>query len=287
MKRVCVFGITGFSGRHFERFAASAGLEGVFEFCGFSRNLKNAERSGCFTYREADALKQRDVLEFIAEVQPDYVLNLIGAFRADSFESLLAVNVGVSHAICNAVLKSKAQVDKILLVGSAAEYGADAMNPVREDSMLRPVNIYGLSKVYQTLLAEYYYRNYALQIVMARTFNILGKELSPELSIGSFMRQINALPDGGVIKVGNISTSRDFLGIDEVSHRYWNILMKGRPGEIYNVCSGVPRTIRSVLDQLIRESGKKLVLETDPSLLKDKDIALIYGDSTKYQDLVR
>jgi GDP-4-dehydro-6-deoxy-D-mannose reductase len=141
--------------------------------------------------------------------------------------------------------------------------------------------------VYQTLLAEHYYRNYALHIVMARTFNILGKELSPELSIGSFMRQIDALPDGGVIKVGNISTSRDFLDIDEVAHRYWNILMKGRPGEIYNVCSGVPRTIRSVLDQLIRESGKKLVVETDPSLLKDKDIALIYGDSTKYQDLVR
>src|SRR5262249_15135459 len=203
------------------------------------------------------------------------------------FESLLAVNVGVSRAICDAVLKSKAQVDKILLVGSAAEYGADAMNPVREDSMLRPVNIYGLSKVYQTLLAEHYYRNYALQIVMARTFNILGKELSPELSIGSFMRQIDALPDGGVIKVGNISTSRDFLDIDEVAHRYWNILMNGRPGEIYNVCSGVPRTIRSVLEQLIRESGKKLVVETDPSLLKDKDIAQIYGDSTKYQDLVR
>jgi hypothetical protein len=64
----------------------------------FGRNLTNAERSGCFTYREADALKESDIFEFIAEVPPAYVLNLIGTFRTDSFENLLAVNVGVRRS---------------------------------------------------------------------------------------------------------------------------------------------------------------------------------------------
>ena len=172
-------------------------------------------------------------------------------------------------------------------MGSAAEYGSTASNPIREDAAPQPISQYGLSKLYQTLLSEYFFRNYGLPTVVARTFNILGDGVSPELSIGSFMRQIAALPDGGVIKVGNISTSRDFLHISEVSRRYWELLMKGAPGEIYNVCSGVPRSIRSVLDDLIRESGKKLFVEIDRALFKERDIDSIYGDRTKYDQFVR
>ena len=63
--------------------------------------------------------------------------------------------------------------------------------------------------------------------------------------------------------------------------------MKGVPGEVYNVCSGAPRTIRSVLEDLIWESGKKLSIEKDPTLLQERDIDSIYGDSTKYDRLIR
>jgi GDP-4-dehydro-6-deoxy-D-mannose reductase len=63
--------------------------------------------------------------------------------------------------------------------------------------------------------------------------------------------------------------------------------MKGAPGEVYNVCSGVPRTIQSVLEELIRESGKRLSIETDPSLLRERDVDSIFGDSTKYDQLSR
>ena len=61
-----------------------------------------------------------------------------------------------------------------------------------------------------------------LSTVVARTFSTLGEGLSPQLSIGNFMKQIAALPDGGTIRVGNVSTSRDFLGISEVWRRYWD-----------------------------------------------------------------
>jgi len=287
MKSVAVFGIAGFSGKHFERFVAGAGLSDEFEFFGFGRDLSGAERSGFFSYREGNACDESEVLRFVDEIQPTYILNLTGIFRAESFEKFLAVNVGVSRAICEAVLRSNSGVQKLVFVGSAAEYGSPVSNPVREDAEPRPISQYGLTKLYQTLLSGYFFRNYALPAVIARTFNVLGEGLSPELSIGNFMRQIAALPEGGVIKVGNISTIRDFLHISEVSRRYWDLLMKGVPGEIYNVCSGVPRTIRSVLEDLIRESGKTLSIEIDPSLFKGRDVDSIYGDSTKYHQFVR
>jgi GDP-4-dehydro-6-deoxy-D-mannose reductase len=285
MKRVAVFGIAGFSGRHFERFIASEGLARKFEFVGFGRDLGRAEHSGSFIYHEGDACEQAAVTKFVDEVRPAYVLNLVGIFRAESFEQYVAVHVGVAQSICDAVRLWDPEIQKLVLIGSAAEYGSRVSNPVREDAEAQPISEYGLSKLYQTLLCGYFFRNHRLPAVVARTFNILGDGLSPQLSIGNFVKQIAALRDGGTIRVGNLSTSRDFLNIAEVARRYWQLLIKGAPGEVYNVCSGVPRTINSVLEELIRESGKRLSIETDPSLLRERDVESIYGDSTKYNQL--
>jgi GDP-4-dehydro-6-deoxy-D-mannose reductase len=287
MDRVAVFGIAGFAGRHFEQFVADSGLGAEFEFHGFARNLTRARRSGWFVYREGDGRNEEEVANFIEEISPAYIMNFIGAFRATTFEELIAINVGVSRSICDAILRAKIAVKKIVLIGSAAEYGAHAPNPVLEDTPARPVGMYGLSKLYQTLLADYFYRNDGLPVVVARVFNILGDGLSRDLSIGSFMHQIAQLSDGGMINVGNIATSRDFLDICEVCRRTWILLMKGQSGQIYNVCSGCPRSIRSVLEELIRASGKHIDFEVDTTRLKDRDIELIYGDTTKLDKLGR
>ena len=49
----------------------------------------------------------------------------------------------------------------------------------------------------------------------------------------------------------------------------------------------MPRTIGSVLEDLIREAGKNLAIETDPLLFKERDIDSIYGDSAKYDQFIR
>lgn len=287
MKHVAVFGISGFSGRHFERCIATNGWGGEYRFFGFARNLREAAHSGVFTYYQGDARDEKAITSFISEIQPEYVLNLVGRFRAETLGELLVVNVGVSAAICEAVRKSQSPIKKILLVGSAAEYGEPFSNPVCENVELHPVSAYGLTKVYQTLLAQYYFQTHRLPVVLARTFNILGDGLSCELSVGSFTRQLQELPDGGILKVGNLSTTRDFLDISVVSDRYWRLLMDGEPGEVYNVCSGVPRMMRDVLQELILKVGKRVAIETDPSLFKEKDINCIFGDTSKYDRLVQ
>lgn len=287
LQRVAVFGAGGFSGRHFERFVAREGLAETYAFFGHTRDMRHAEQSGTFTYQEGDPCQEGEVARFLADVRPHYILNLVGMFRAESLEHFLWVHVGVSRAICEAALASELPIRKLVLVGSAAEYGSTAPNPVREDARAEPISWYGLSKLYQTLLADYFFRNHGLPTVVARTFNVLGAGLSRDLSIGSFMSQIESLPDQGAIKVGDISTSRDFLDITEVSSRYWTLLLKGRAGEIYNLCSGQPRTIRSVLDDLIRQSGKRIEIEVDPLRLKARDVESIYGDPSKFNQLAR
>jgi GDP-4-dehydro-6-deoxy-D-mannose reductase len=285
MKKLAVFGISGFSGRHFVRLMLDFAPQEVCEIHGFGRDL-NASASPPLYHFAGDARDEASVAAFLRQVAPTHIVNLVGVFQAGTFMDLLATNVGVSHTICETVVQSGLRPEKILLIGSAAEYGAPDQNPVSERSVTRPVSPYGLSKLYQTKLADFYFQNHRLQIVIARTFNLLGQGMLPILSIGSFMRQIEKLPEGGTIKVGNLDTSRDYLPIEDAVRQYWRLLMLGKPGEVYNVCSGKPRTMRSILDDLISRSGKRLAVEIDPGRFKAAEIDMIYGDPCKYQALL-
>ena len=103
-----------------------------------------------------------------------YRLHLAGSFTND-YELDYAANVLSTKNILDALLSSECKA-RILLIGSAAEYGAidEEENPIAETHPLKPISIYGLTKVLQTQLMDYYYRMHQINIVMARTFNILG-----------------------------------------------------------------------------------------------------------------
>jgi GDP-4-dehydro-6-deoxy-D-mannose reductase len=285
MKKVAVLGISGFSGRHFAQWLIDAKLTSSYEIYGLARDATTAAASYRFHYFAGDACSESAVSSFLKEVSPSHIINFVGVFKANTFADLLAANVSVSRTICETVVSAGLNPEKILLIGSAAEYGAPAYNPVTERFPTRPITPYGLSKLYQTILAQYYFQNYALPVVVARPFNLIGQGMSPLLAIGSFTRQIDALPEDGTIEVGNLATSRDFVSVDEAVQQYWRLLIAGAPGEVYNVCSGVPRTMRSVLDDLIVRSGKRLRVETVPTLIKPADVDIIYGDPTKYKSL--
>lgn len=55
--------------------------------------------------------------------------------------------------------------------------------------------------------------------------------------------------------------------------------MKGETAEVYNICLGHPRTILSVLEELIYRSGEQVAIEVASALLKYQDVERIYGES--------
>jgi GDP-4-dehydro-6-deoxy-D-mannose reductase len=172
-------------------------------------------------------------------------------------------------------------VNKIILIGSAAEYGANSILPLTENDTLMPINYYGLSKVLQTEIFNFYHVNYGIKLNLARVFNILGQNMSNSFSIGSFISQIKAANENGIIRVGNLETERDYLYIEDVIRAILDILTKGKDGEIYNVCSGIPTSMEVILKSLIDVSGKKLIIERDPTLLRINDIPVSYGSCEK------
>lgn len=197
------------------------------------------------------------VRALVAMAKPDRVFHLAGTFT-NRFETDHAVNVLSTHSLLEAV-RAETPKCRVLLVGSAAEYGLVSAeeNPIPESRPAKPVSVYGLTKVMQTTMMAYFHSAFGMDLVLARTFNLKGRGLSPSLLPGRLEREIERKKRGeiDVIELGRLDGRRDFLSVEEAAKLYLRIAEKGVSGEVYNVASGVPISLRTYVEETLAEAG--------------------------------
>ncbi len=282
--RLLVTGITGFVGLHALAFLrATQPRVQVFGLARHARELPGAQVRVA-ALEEADALAR-----VLAEVEPERVLHLAAqSSPRDSFADpahTLRVNVLGTANLLEA-LRQHAPGARVLVVGSGEEYGCAGADghALREDEALRPLSPYAVSKIAQSYLALQCHLARGMHVVRTRTFNHTGAGRGQGFAESSFARQIVAVERGlrtPVIDVGNLDAVRDFSDVRDVVSAYWALLEAGRPGEVYNVCSGVGVSIRSVLDTLITLAGGGVLTHSDPALMRPADIPALVGDPSR------
>lgn len=223
--------------------------------------------------------------------KPDLLLHLAASF-ANDFDEAYAVNVEATRCLLNTVQKLGLTM-RILLVGSAAEYGVirPEENPIREDHALNPVSIYGLSKAWQTQLAGLYVSQ-GMDVVVARVFNLNGKGLSERLFIGRLQKQIDEVLAGrkSVIELGPLSATRDYLTLDEAAEQILAIAEQGASGRVYHVASGNPVTMRELLHHYLATNKLDASIVQESAALTNRsgyDVPVIYADVTSTMQLMQ
>ena len=58
----------------------------------------------------------------------------------------------------------------------------------------------------------------------------------------------------------------------------------GRPGWVYNVCSGRDVSIQEMADALLRLAGADLELRTDPALVRPVEVPVVRGDPARLEE---
>lgn len=231
------------------------------------------------------------VEDLIDKIHPERIYHLAGSFT-NNYDIDYSVNVIGTKNILDALLKFKIP-SRVLLIGSAAEYGFidTGDNPVSENHQLRPMQIHGLTKAYQTHLMDFYYKVHHMDIVKARTFNLFGdgKRVSKLLFIGRVCDQIEKIKRGEIsrITVGNLESKRDYIDVREAVKYYQKIMEQGISGEVYNVGSGSCVKMRDLLTILLKEAGldMKVVEKAAPPALDKTDIPEICADLRKIKGL--
>jgi nucleoside-diphosphate-sugar epimerase len=237
-------------------------------------------------------IRDRDQLAVVIErTRPDLVIHLAATFTSD-FDEAYAVNVEASRCLLDVVQESGLH-PRILLVGSAAEYGVvqPEENPISEDHILNPVSVYGLTKAWQTQLAMFY-ASRGMDVVVARVFNLDGPSLSERLFVGRLRKQIEEVLAGqkSVISLGSLSAIRDYITTDEAVRQMLLIAERAERGRVYHVASGVPVLMRDMLDRCLALYGldRSIVLEANElSNRTGYDVPVIYADVTRTEKLMK
>ena len=181
---------------------------------------------------------------------------------------------------------------RVLSVGSSEEYGQVRLEslPLTEEHPLHPGSPYGVARVAQEQLSQVFAEGYGQDIVMTRSFNHLGPGQKAQFVVSSFAKQIAEAQRQGLknltLRVGNTRVVRDFLDVRDVVRAYHLLFEGGASGEVYNVCSGVGRSLDEVLEQMAKIVGLELTIETDPNLLRPNELMEIVGSSRKIRDAV-
>jgi len=245
-------------------------------------------KSGTIQEYQEDLTQFDSMNRIIERIKPDLVINLSGLIHSDDSGRLYASNVlPVINAI-QSLIRNGLSGTGLLVISSASVYGNSGVCPIQEENTVRPVNVYGASKLAMEQLLPVLGGDHKLRITVARTFNLMGPGLAESLSIPSFIRQLiqigkqNADP---VIRTGNLNPARDYIDIRDAVKAYWRITLEGKPGEIYNVGSGKSVKMQEILDSLIALSGIKVSIVTDQTRVRKNEIMNSQADIKKIMGL--
>jgi GDP-4-dehydro-6-deoxy-D-mannose reductase len=282
IQRVLITGISGFCARHLAR-----RLNRITNIRTYGIDIKPSipNKYGVNQYKMIDITDENQVNEVVRFVKPDVIYHLAGLSNGPEQE-VHRVNLIGSLNVLEAVRRFSPNT-RLLMVGSAAEYGLVPSEdmPIRETHRCAPLSPYGISKHSTIRSAIEYARSYSMKIVMARPFNIIGAGVPSSLVIGAILSRIRKayqIGNGPVeISVGNIDTERDFISVDDVVEAYINMVGGDFWGEVFNICSGVPRTVRSVLECMLVNSSRPVYLQMDPALVRSADVQCVFGSPEK------
>ena len=280
--RVLVTGASGFVGRAVLEELQARGLEAF----AVSRT-ERAAVAGEARRVLADPADAGEVRDLLLSVEPQFVMHLAGVSSAPSYGELYEANVVFAANLLDGAL-AMPRKPRVLLAGSAAEYGAvpAAQQPVREDAACRPNTAYGASKLAQTSHA-FLAASRGLPVVVARLFNPIGPGMPKSLALGSFAHQIACMGTrGGVLSTGDLDVVRDFMDVRIAAKLLVDLsLASDASAQVVNICSGDGQRLLDLTQRLIAVSGVPVELKHDESRRGNSDVRAFVGDPSKLKAL--
>jgi dTDP-glucose 4,6-dehydratase len=187
----------------------------------------------------------------------DAVVHLAAETHVDrSIENaapFLWTNVVGTQVILEAVRRFK--VPRFVHISTDEVYGsAPPEASFDEAAPLRPSSPYSASKAGADLLVLSYVHTFGVPAVILRCTNNFGPYQFPEKLIPLMIAE--ALEDRPLPVYGDGRQMRDWIYVEDFCRAIHIALRAGRPGEVYNVAAGQPRTNLEVIRRILNLLGK-------------------------------
>jgi GDP-4-dehydro-6-deoxy-D-mannose reductase len=295
LEKIIITGISGSGGSYLADYITehhpNVQVHGISRWHSTSTNRNLEVSASKVNLHECDLNDFSSVLNVLELVKPDGIFHLASHANVRAgFITPLAVlqnNIMGTANLFEAIRSAK--IDPWIQLCSTSEvYGqVDPKNvPIKEDCPINPSSPYAVSKVAQDFLGYTYFRSYNLKVIRTRMFAYLNPRRE-DLFATSFAKQV-ALIEAGKSKEllhGNLDSVRTLIDVRDAMAAYWESMVFGEPGEVYNIGGTTTIKVGEFLDVLKKLSKVEIPSRVNPDLLRPSDVTLQIPDVSKFEKI--
>lgn len=295
LEKIIITGISGSGGSYLADYITehhpNVQVHGISRWHSTSTNRNLEVSASKVNLHECDLNDFSSVLNVLELVKPDGIFHLASHANVRAgFITPLAVlqnNIMGTANLFEAIRSAK--IDPWIQLCSTSEvYGqVDPENvPIKEDCPINPSSPYAVSKVAQDFLGYTYFRSYNLKVIRTRMFAYLNPRRE-DLFATSFAKQV-ALIEAGKSKEllhGNLDSVRTLIDVRDAMAAYWESMVFGEPGEVYNIGGTTTIKVGEFLDVLKKLSKVEIPSRVNPDLLRPSDVTLQIPDVSKFEKI--
>lgn len=275
---VLITGASGFVGAHVTRFALAAGSRVGILALPRDPLSRLASLRGAIRVVRGDLASPQTYKAEILELNPRACIHLAwytepGKYldagqNLDSFVGSMRLIEVLQEAGC----------EHLVGLGTCAEYETST-DLVAENSPTGPATLYAAAKLSTYLVGRILAARGGMTFAWARLFYLFGPGEDPRRLIPSLIR---ALGRGEEFPATEGTQVRDYLHVEDVASAIWRLADQGHEG-IFNVCSGIPVTVRHLLTTAAGILGGADKVRFGEVPYRNWEPDFICGDNTRLQ----
>jgi len=192
-----------------------------------------------------------------------------------------------TQTIVNAVLKYRDKIERFIHISTSEVYGTARKELMDEEHPLMPMSPYASAKAGADRLVYSYWATYEIPAVIIRPFNNYGPYQHLEKAIPRFIT--SCILNEPIRVHGDGSAARDYIFVEDMCMAVDMIIhadIKRVRGEVFNVASGVHRSMLSIAQDVVRMMRKD---ESIITFVGDRpgQVFRHTGDITKIRDMLK
>jgi nucleoside-diphosphate-sugar epimerase len=175
-------------------------------------------------------------------------------------------------------------IEQLLVTGTCFEYGMQN-GCLSEDMVTQPVNPYALAKDTLHRFLQAFRRQHPFILQWTRLFYIHGSGQNPN----SLLAQLDRALDNNelVFNMSGGEQLRDYLPVETVALHLVRLLEQRQHNGVFNICSGVPVSIRSLVEQHLAQRGAYIQPNLGYYSYPEHEPMAFWGDARKISAVLK